>query len=213
MEPEVKNKEYYDRITPQDALRLLKEGNERFVNNKMKERDWRASIKATSKEQYPFAVILSCMDSRTASEIIFDQGFGDIFNNRVAGNIVNEDILGSMEFACNVVGSKLVLVLGHTECGAIKGAIDNVEMGYLTGLLNKIDKAEEKADAEKFVKEKRSSDNSDWVQYVSEQNVRHVINEIREKSEILRGLEEKEKIMITGGIYNIATGVVSFFEG
>lgn len=212
MEPEVKSKEYYDKLTPADALRLLKEGNERFVNNKMKERDWRASIKATSKEQFPFAVILSCMDSRTASEIVFDQGFGDIFNNRVAGNILNDDILGSMEFACNVVGSKLVLVLGHTECGAIKGAIDNVEMGYLTGLLKKIDKAENKADAALIERESRSSDNSKWVEFVSEQNVKHVISEIRERSEILRGLEEKGKIMIAGGIYNIGTGVVKFFE-
>ena len=174
----------------------------------MTDRDWLAELEYTSKGQYPYAVILRCMDSRVSTDIIFDQGIGYVFDNGVAGNVVNDDMIGSMEYACAVVGSKLILVLGHTECGAVKGAIDDVELGNLTGLLNKIEPAvaSTKYDGE------RNSKNKKFVDMVSETNVRLGMEEIRTKSPILKKLEEDGKIMIVGGMYDVSTGKVKFLE-
>lgn len=202
------SKDELSKMTPADALTKLKEGNERFVSNSMKQRDWAANVKAASGGQNPFAVIVSCMDSRTSCEIMFDQGMGDIFSNRVAGNIVNEDIIGGLEYACKVVGSKLVVVLGHTECGAVKGAIDHVELGNLTLLLDKI---EPSVNSVKYEGE-RNSHNHEFLSLVTKENVILAIDEIRKKSPILKEMEDKGEIRIAGGLYDISTGKVIFYE-
>ena len=203
------SKEFRDTLTPDLALKLLKEGNDRFVTNLVANRNLLQQVNATADGQYPFATILSCMDSRTSAELIFDQGLGDIFSIRVAGNIVNEDILGSMEYATKVVGTKLILVLGHTKCGAITGACNHVQMGHLTGLLHKITPAMEK---ETTVSENRSGDNPDFVTKVTRLNVDHAIGQIRQQSEIIAGLESEGKLKITGGIYDVETGKVTFWD-
>ena len=205
---QVMTQELLESMSPNEALTLLKEGNTRFHSNQMLDRNWEYMVQTTAKGQYPFAVILSCMDSRTSSEIIFDQGIGDIFNNRIAGNIINDDILGSMEYACAVVGSKLVLIMGHSECGAVKGAIDNVELGNLTGLLHKIDPAVEstKYDGERTTKDYK------FVELVTEENVRLAMEEVRQRSSILKEMEEKGQIAIVGGLYSVSTGKVIFYE-
>jgi carbonic anhydrase len=201
-------KETQDSMTSQKALQALKEGNERFVNNLRTNRNLLQQVNETSVGQFPFAIILSCIDSRTSAELIFDQGLGDIFSARIAGNIVNDDILGSMEFACKVAGSKLVVVLGHTSCGAIKGACDHVELGNLTGLVKKITPA---VNAVQYTGE-RSSKNSEFVEMVAEENVLRMVNEIKEKSSILREMIEHGEISIAGGMYDVKTGVVNFYN-
>ena len=172
------NKEMQDAITPKMALTLLKEGNKRFINNLKINRNLLQQANETSDGQHPFAVVLSCIDSRTSAELIFDQGLGDIFSVRIAGNIINEDILGSMEFATKVAGSKIIMVLGHTKCGAIKGACDHVEMGNLTALLSKIRPA---VDDEMTVKDNRNSGNAEFVEKVSVINVTRTIKSIMER--------------------------------
>lgn len=194
--------------TPQTALQTLKEGNERFIKGKRADRDLLLQIRETSSGQYPFAVILSCIDSRTSSELIFDLGMGDAFNARIAGNFINEDILGSMEFACKVAGAKVVLVLGHTKCGAIKGACDNVELGNLTALISKLRPAVE---AVKEPKENRTSSNSDFVENVSSMNVKLTIDAIKKRSSILAEMHAKKEIDIVGGMYSVDTGEVKFY--
>lgn len=195
-------------ITPQQALEYLKEGNKRFLQGKTLSRDFLKQVKETSTSQFPYATILSCMDSRTPSEIIFDQGLGDIFNIRIAGNIADDNIIGSMEFGSKVVGSKLILVMGHTDCGAIKGAIDNVQLGKLSGLLEKIKPAINavKTDIEK------NSGNKAFVEMVTKENVIMAVKLIRDRSIILKEMEDKEELKILGGIYNTSTGEVEFFE-
>lgn len=202
-------KELQADITPAGALNLLKEGNRRFVDNLKFNRNLLQQANETSDGQYPFAVILSCIDSRTSAELIFDQGLGDIFSARVAGNIINEDILGSMEFACKVAGSKIIVVLGHTKCGAIKGACDHVEMGNLTALLSKIRPA---VDDERTTTENRSSQNSTFVENVSVINVRRTVKAIMERSPILKEMIETGEIGIVGGSYDVASGEVTFLE-
>jgi len=201
-------KEMQAAITPQQALELLKDGNKRFINNLKINRNLLQQANETSDGQHPFAVILSCIDSRTSAELIFDQGLGDIFSVRIAGNIINEDILGSMEFACKVAGSKIIVVLGHTKCGAVKGACDHVEMGNLTALLTKIRPAVED---ETSTKENRNSSNSEFVEKVTTINVKRTVESIMQRSPILKEMTEKNEIKIVGGIHDISTGEVNFF--
>lgn len=196
-------------LTPQKALQILKEGNNRFINNLKANRDLLEQAGYTADGQFPFAVILSCIDSRTSTELIFDQGLGDVFSVRIAGNIINEDILGSMEFACKVAGSKIIVVLGHTKCGAVKGACDHIEMGNLTALLSKIQPA---VYDEKTVTENRTSKNSDFVEKVAVINVKRTVDGIVQRSPILKEMIEKGEIGIVGGTHDIATGKVTFFE-
>ena len=196
-------------MTPDQALQLLKEGNKRFINNLKANRNLLQQANETSADQYPFAIILSCIDSRTSAEIIFDQGLGDVFSVRIAGNIINEDILGSMEFACKISGSKIITVLGHTNCGAIKGACDHVEMGNLTSLLSKIRPA---IDDEASVTENRNSNNEDFVEKVTAINVKRTMDSIVQRSPILKEMLEKKEILLVGGVHNIATGEVEFNE-
>jgi carbonic anhydrase len=203
------NKETQQQITPQEALTILQEGNKRFVNNLKANRDLLAQVNSTRDGQWPFAVILSCIDSRTSAELIFDQGLGDVFSVRIAGNIVNEDILGSMEFATKVAGSKFVLVLGHTKCGAIKGACDHVEMGNLTTLLSKVKPA---LDAETSIKENRTASNSDFVENVSALNVKLNVQEVLNRSSIIKTLVDEGKIGIAGAMYDVTSGTVDFYE-
>lgn len=201
-------KEMQAAITPSMAINLLKEGNKRFVNNLKINRNLLQQANETSDGQHPFAVILSCIDSRTSAELIFDQGLGDIFSVRIAGNIINEDILGSMEFACKVAGSKIIVVLGHTKCGAVKGACDHVEMGNLTALLTKIRPA---VDEETQTKENRNSKNSVFVENVATINVKRTVKSIMERSPILKEMIESGQIGIVGGTHDISTGEVTFF--
>lgn len=202
-------KEMQSAITPLQALELLKEGNKRFVNNLKVNRNLLQQANDTSDGQFPFAVILSCIDSRTSAELIFDQGLGDVFSVRIAGNILNEDILGSMEFACAVAGSKIIVVLGHTRCGAIKGACDHVEMGNLTALLTKIRPAVED---ETITKENRNSKNAEFVENVSVINVKRTVKSIAERSTILKEMLQTGEIAIIGGSHDITSGQVNFFE-
>jgi carbonic anhydrase len=201
-------KETQEAITPSLALELLKKGNDRFVKNLKINRNLLQQASETSDGQHPFAVILSCIDSRTSAELIFDQGLGDIFSVRIAGNIINEDILGSMEFGCKVAGSKIIVVLGHSKCGAVKGACDHVEMGHLTGLLSKIKPA---VDEETDTTENRNSNNADFVENVAALNVNHSVQSIMERSPIIKELVEKSQIGIVGGMHDISTGEVIFY--
>jgi carbonic anhydrase len=202
-------KEMQNAITPAMALDLLKDGNKRFVNNLKVNRNLLQQANETSDGQHPFAVILSCIDSRTSAELIFDQGLGDIFSIRVAGNILNEDILGSMEFACKVAGSKIIVVLGHTKCGAVKGACDHVEMGNLTALLSKIRPA---LDDETSTINDRNSSNAAFVENVATINVKRTVQSIAERSSILKDMIEKGEIGIIGGTHDITSGQVVFYE-
>ena len=201
-------KEQQENTTPDDALTMLKEGNQRFVNGNTVERNSSTEVKNSSKGQYPYAVLLSCMDSRVDPETLFDQGIGDIFINRVAGNISNADILGGMEYGCAVVGSKLILVLGHTECGAVKGAIDGAELGNLTSMMKKIDPA---VTSTKFDGDRTSKDKK-FVELVTEENVRLAVEDIRKNSPVLKAMEDEGKIKIVGGMYDVSTGKVTFLE-
>jgi carbonic anhydrase len=203
------NKELQKETSPQQALEILKEGNNRLVENRRENRNLIEQVSTTGGGQYPFAVVLTCIDSRTSAEIIFDQGVGDIFCARVAGNIINEDILGSMEFACKVAGSKFILVLGHTKCGAIKGACDHVQLGNLSTLLSKIEPA---VQAETTTTENRSSSNSTFVENVSKINVERTVEEILNRSSILKEMVEQGEIGICGGMYDVTTGKVEFYD-
>ena len=203
-------KETQEKMTPQKALDTLKEGNQRFQNNIKTNRNLTEQVSDTSSGQYPFATILSCIDSRVSSELIFDQGIGDIFSARVAGNFVNEDILGSMEFACKLAGTKAIVVLGHTACGAIKGACDDAKLGNLTGLLNKL-KPAVNAVIEPKDASLRNSSNMNFVNEVSDKNVHMTIDNIRNQSPILKEMEDKGEITIVGAMYDIADGSVSFY--
>jgi len=202
-------KKLQESISPSKALEILKDGNKRFVSNLKINRNLLQQANETSDGQHPFAVILSCIDSRTSAELIFDQGLGDVFSVRIAGNIINEDILGSMEFGCKVAGSKIIVVLGHTKCGAVKGACDHVEMGNLTALLTKIRPA---VDDEDTVKENRNSGNAVFVEKVSAINVKRTVKAIMERSPILKEMIESGQIGIVGGTHDISTGVVEFYD-
>jgi carbonic anhydrase len=201
-------KEILAAITPSMALTLLNDGNKRFLNNLKVNRNLLQQANETSDGQHPFAIILSCIDSRTSAELIFDQGLGDIFSVRIAGNIINEDILGSMEFACKVAGSKIIVVLGHTKCGAVKGACDHIEMGNLTALLSKIRPA---VDDETLTKENRNSNNSVFVENVATINVKRTVKSIIQRSPILKEMIESGQIGIVGGTHDISTGEVNFY--
>lgn len=197
-----------DAMTPDDVVSFLKKGNERFVENKPLNHDYKAQKKSSKDGQYPAAVILNCIDSRAPAEIILDTGIGDVFNSRVAGNVSNADILGSMEFACAVAGAKVVLVLGHTKCGAVKGAIANAQLGNLTGLLDKIKPAIGKTT---YIG-KRDADNYDFVDAVARTNVVMTLDEIRKNSPTLKELEGSGKIKLVGAMYDISTGKVEFIS-
>jgi carbonic anhydrase len=201
-------KEIQASITPTMALELLKEGNKRFINNLKVNRNLLQQANETSDGQHPFAVILSCIDSRTSVELIFDQGLGDVFSIRIAGNIINEDILGSMEFGCKIAGAKIIVVLGHTRCGAIKGACDHMEMGNLTALLSKIQPA---VYNEKTVLENRNSDNDEFVEKVAAINIKRTVQSIMQRSPILKEMIETGAIGIVGANHDITTGRVNFY--
>jgi carbonic anhydrase len=203
------NKESQTSMTPEMAINILKEGNERFVSNLKFNRNLLQQVNETRDGQWPFAVVLSCIDSRTSAELVFDQGLGDIFSVRIAGNIVNEDILGSMEFACKVAGSKFIVVLGHTKCGAVKGACDHVELGNLTTLLAKLQPA---VSCETQTTLNRDSSNAIFVENVAKINVEEAVGEIQAKSPILKEMIDKGEIGICGAMYNVETGQVEFYE-
>jgi carbonic anhydrase len=200
-------REMRDQLTPDQIIESMKQGNERFAAGKMSPHDYLAQKRATVAGQYPAAVILSCIDSRAPAEIILDARIGDTFSARVAGNISNDDILGSMEFACAVAGAKVVLVMGHTACGAIKGAIDGAQLGNLTGLLNKIKPA---VDATHY-EGPRTSKNGEFVDEVAKTNVLLTVSAIRKNSDVLAGLERDGKIKIVGSMYRLVGGRVDFF--
>jgi carbonic anhydrase len=202
-------KESQKAMTPDRALQLLKDGNERFKTGGMVNRDLRAQITATAEGQYPFATILSCQDSRTSNDLLFDLNKGDAFSLRIAGNVVNEDILGGMEFGSKAAGAKLIAVVGHSKCGAIYGACDNVKMGNLTGLLDKIKPSI--ADVPMSITP-RDSKNPKFVDAVAEANVRYQMRQIKEKSPILKEMIDKGEVGLVGGIYDIKTGEVRFFD-
>jgi len=196
-----------DSMSPEQIIALMKEGNERFRSGVRKNRDYLREQRASAQGQYPAAVLLSCIDSRAPAEVIMDLGIGDIFNCRVAGNVENGDILGSMEFACKVAGAKLVLVMGHTACGAVKGAIDDAQLGNLTGLLSKIKPA---VAATSYAGD-RSASNYGFVDAVARKNVELTVANIRRDSPVLAELESKGRIQITGAMYDLGTGMVEFF--
>ncbi len=193
-------KEIQTRMTPSEALEQLKAGNERFLTGKMLSRDYNRELIETADGQFPFAAILGCIDSRATTEKLFDQGVGDLFNARVAGNIVNEDILGSLEYACHVAGAKLILVLGHTACGAVTAATERMELGNITALLSKITPVVDSLDGEVGIDE------------VAEHNVRHSIERIRKESTLLKEMEIAGRILIRGAMYDVATGKVRFLD-
>jgi carbonic anhydrase len=197
-------------LTPAKVLALLKEGNERFVNNLKSNRNLLEQVNDTRQGQFPIAIILSCMDSRTSVELIFDQGLGDVFSARVAGNVVNDDILGSMEYACKLAGSKLIVVLGHSHCGAIKGACARVELDHLSGLLHKIKPAMDAVHAE--TAREISADDNELVQKVADKNVQLTVEQIRRKSPLLDALVKNGDCGIVGAMYNIETGQVRFYS-
>jgi len=205
------SKETQASLTPRMAMEILKEGNGRFINNLKAQRNLLEQVNDTREGQWPFATILSCIDSRTSAELVFDQGLGDIFSIRIAGNIVNTDILGSMEFACKVAGSKLIVVLGHTKCGAIKGACDHVEMGNLTELLSKLQPAVY-SESETTAVDQRNSKNGTFVENVATLNVKRSVKSIIERSYILEEMLNKGEIGIVGAMYNIETGKVEFYD-
>ncbi len=196
-----------DKMTPEEIIAAMKRGNERFRRGEKTTQNFLAQQRASAKGQHPAAVLLSCIDSRAPAEVILDLGIGDVFNCRVAGNIANEDILGSMEFACKAAGAKVVLVMGHTACGAVKGAIDNVELGNLTGLLAKIRPAVQEST---FAGE-HSSKNLAYVDAVARKNVELTLADIRKRSTVLRDLESQQAVKIVGAMYNLETAVVEFF--
>ena len=203
---EVLTQEQRDALTPDEVIKSLKEGNERFVNNDLTARDHSAQVRKSATGQFPKAVVLSCLDSRVPVEDVFDKGIGDIFVGRVAGNFVNEDLLGSMEFGCKVAGAKVILVLGHEHCGAVKSAIDDVKLGNITAMLSKIRPAIEKVTYEGD----RTSGNPEFVHQVCESNVKNTIEQIRQNSPILKEMEDSGQIKIVGAVYDMDTGEVTF---
>lgn len=205
---DVITKELQGALTPGQVIESLKAGNDRFISNKLTSRDFKKQVIKTSKGQYPEAIVLSCVDSRVPVEFVFDRGVGDIFVARVAGNFVNEDILGSMEFACKVSGSKLILVMGHESCGAVKAAIDDVKIGNITPMLSKIKPS---VDAVSYEGD-RSSKNAEFVQMVCEHNVNHALKQIRKNSPLLKEMEVGGEIKIVGAIYSLSSGKVSFLD-
>lgn len=202
-------KESQDTVTPEHALRFLREGNERFTANLRAHRNLLEQVNETRAGQFPFATILSCIDSRTSAELIFDQGLGDIFSIRLAGNVVNDDVLGSMEFACKVAGSKLIVVLGHTACGAIKGACDQLQLGNLSTLLNKIQPA---VYLERQTSTNRTSKNEAFVRNVTDLQVRRSVEAIVEHSTVLRTMIDAREIGLVGALYSVEDGSVQFFD-
>ncbi len=205
----VHTKETQSTATPEKALQFLREGNYRFLNNLKANRNLLQQVNETRDGQFPFAAVLSCIDSRTSAELVFDQGLGDIFSIRIAGNVINDDILGSMEFSCKLAGSKLIVVLGHSKCGAIKGACDNVQMGNLATLLNKIQPA---VYFEKTVTENRNSSNAEFVEKVATIQVKKSVETIIERSIILREMIENKEIALIGALYDVESGEVNFLE-
>jgi len=196
-------------ITAEKAIEMLKEGNQRFVNNTTIKRDLLAQVKQTSKVQFPFAAVVSCLDSRIPPEIVFDRGIGDLFVARVAGNFVNDDILGSLEFATKLSGAKLIVVMGHTECGAIKGACDAAQLGLLTATLANINPA---VTAVRGDYKPRSSQNAEFVQAVAEMNVKLTMQKLRDRSVVLREMLDNGEIGMIGAMYDVKTGKVIFFK-
>jgi|TARA_R110000787_G_scaffold43892_2_gene107518 carbonic anhydrase len=204
-------KQSQSEMTTETSLQNLIEGNKRFQDNVRISRNLNEQVKETAGGQFPYATVLSCIDSRVSSELIFDQGMGDLFSVRIAGNFINEDILGSMEFACKLAGTKLVVVLGHTACGAVKGACDHARLGNLTALINKIEPAVE-AVSEPQDENLRNSKNIDFVNNVAEMNVQMSIENIRNQSPVLAEMEANNEIKIIGGMYDISNGKVTFFN-
>ena len=198
-----------DSLTPQMAIDVLRKGNDRFVNNLKANRNLLQQVNETSEGQHPLAIVLSCIDSRTSAELIFDQGLGDIFSCRIAGNVLNEDILGSMEFASKVVGVKAIVVLGHSKCGAIRGACDGVRLGNLTALLRKIDDA---IALETETVGDRTSANAEFVERVAEQNVLLVKQQIVERSPLIDEMIKAEQLALIGGMYDVDSGAVDFYD-
>ena len=198
-------------MTPEKALLSLKEGNERFQNRKREERNLIEQVKDTSEGQYPFATVLSCIDSRVSAELIFDQGIGDIFSIRIAGNFVNTDILGSMEFACKLAGTRLIVVLGHTSCGAVKGACDDAKLGNLTSMLAKIKPAVDSTTLPSDINIRNSS-NISFVNDVAVKNVELNIQNILNSSEVISEMVNNEEVKIIGAMYDVSSGAVNFFE-
>jgi carbonic anhydrase len=202
------NKQSQAALTPQAALKQLQAGNDRFISGKMINRDLRAQVKATGEGQYPFATVLSCIDSRSGPELVFDQGIGDVFAPRIAGNFINPDILGSMEFASKVAGSKVIVVLGHTSCGAIKGACDNVQLGNISSLVNAIQPAVMSVPSDGTP---RISKNVNFVEKVAEANVKLTVQNIRTKSPLLREMIEKGEVVLVGAMLDVSTGKITWY--
>jgi carbonic anhydrase len=196
-------------ITPAKALEMLKQGNERFVSEKTVERDFLAQVKQTSKGQFPFAAVVSCLDSRIPPAIVFDRGIGDLFVARVAGNFVNDDILGSLEFATKLAGARIIVVMGHTECGAVKGACDSAQLGLLTATLANINPAVKAVQGDYTP---RSSQNAKFVQAVSEMNVQLTMQKLRDRSVVLREMIDKGEVGLVGAMYDVSTGKVVFYD-
>jgi carbonic anhydrase len=203
------NKETQATMSPERALRFLKEGNERFVRNLKTNRNLLEQVNDTRDGQWPFATILSCIDSRTSAELVFDQGLGDIFSIRIAGNVLSDEVLGSMEFACKIAGSRLLVVLGHTHCGAIKGACDNVQLGNLSALISRIQPS---VYYERSISENRTSSNADFVQKVAQIQVRRSVEGIIERSMVLRAMIEAGDLGLIGAMYDVGSGDVSFMD-
>ena len=198
-----------DALTPHEVIDVFRKGNERFVNNLKSNRNLLQQVNETSEGQHPMAIVLSCIDSRTSAELIFDQGLGDIFSARIAGNVLNDDILGSMEFACKVAGAKAIVVLGHSRCGAVKGACDGVRMGNLSTLLHKIEDA---IALETETLGDRSSKNAEFVERVAELNVMLVKSQIMQRSPLLAQMVRNSEIAIVGGMYDVESGAVEFYQ-
>ena len=200
-------KEMQDSIDPKLALKLLRDGNQRFVNNLKINRNLLQQVNETSESQHPFAVIISCMDSRTSAELVFDQGLGDIFSIRIAGNVINEDILGSAEFGCKVIGAKIIVVLGHTGCGAIKGAIQNVDLGHLHFITHKIQRCIP------MLKNRFSGiSENELCAHVTKENILMGVSDLKSRSSILEELSHRGEIRVVGALYDLSTGIVEFFE-
>lgn len=202
-------KESRDALSPMEVIDFLRKGNERFQNNLKANRNLLQQVNETSEGQHPMAMVLSCIDSRTGAELIFDQGLGDIFSARIAGNVLNDDIIGSMEFACKVAGSKAIVVLGHSKCGAVKGACDGVELGKLSGLLRKIQVA---AQLERTVTSERNSSNEEFVEKVASINVMLVKKQIVETSPVLAQMIDAGELALVGAMYDVDTGAVTFYS-
>ncbi|WP_300289537.1 carbonic anhydrase family protein [Nitrosomonas sp.] len=202
-------KEMLAHLSPEQAIQLLKDGNQRFVSNLKLNRNLLQQVNETSEGQFPFALVLSCIDSRTSAELIFDQGLGDIFSCRIAGNILNEDILGSMEFACRIAGSKVIMILGHTKCGAVKGACHGIKLGNLTALLDKLQPV---MDAELSGKAISDTPDPEFMENIARSNVRYVMEEIPRRSPVIAEMLDNREIALEGGMYDVDTGMVTFYD-